>query len=327
LGSAKPPPSPVTPKVPPQLVACGPRDFFRIGQGSLETFEIAAELPPPQIRGSRIAQKTNDLAMSDPLNLVSLPKRYVIVIAKDGVFRYEIGQKQLDPFPPIDAAGPLFAWTDPARVNTFFVHALGSGKLGEYTLTGPSRGDAKAKPAPPQAARETVELAQFDARLFALQADGTPLYSTPKGLVRRGHESEPLPFPEPSGPAVTLFADASPERYWASDASGRLALFDPKQGAAPAFTASVPGVVLDAAIDGQRVLVLSMALDAHSYRPALTVFADGKQQAHLRIGPLMTRTVPELDFCPIPGRPWVVVATRRWMQLIDWETRRLLAEW
>ncbi len=325
MSAPKPLAQPVTPTMPAQLLVCGDRDFYRITQSLLEAFEIAEKLPPPQIRGSRVARKVTEVPIDGPLTVFSPAKKNVVVIAKGGLFRYELGQANARRYAPISAKGPLSAWPDPRAANSFHVHAAGSEKLEDYALPTGDSDSPKAAAKPP---RKTTNLPGFDARLFTLLADGAPLYSTPKGLVRSGDESHPVPFSEPSGPAVILFADAAPDRFWSADASGKLALFDQKQGAAPMFTANVPGVVLDTTTEGDRVGVLSLEVVEQSYRPTVTIFSNGKEQARLPLGPSFgAREQPVLDLCLVSGRPWFVVGGTRWLQLLDWESHRLLAEW
>lgn len=324
----KPSPKPVTPSVPPELVACGSeRDFYRLAWSTLDVYQIAKELPPPQIRGSRIAQKTNEVTLGEPLNVFMAAKKSVVAIAKDGVFHYEAGQRNARRHAPISTAVPIFAWPDPRRPDSFYVRNSGDAKLHEYSLSSLPSVDADANPPSVQAARQTEALPGFDARLFALLADNTPSYSTSKGLVRRGKESQPTPLPESSGPPTLLFADAAPQRYWTADASSRLALWDPERGASPVFTASVPGVVIDAAAQGDRVAVLSITHEGQTYLPIVTIFSNGKELARIDTGPTFLRQPPALDLCLIPGLPWVLVGGQRWLQLLDWESRRLLAEW
>ena len=321
----KPLAEPVTPKVPPQLVACGERDFYRITGNALQVFEIAKELPPPNIRGSRIAVQTNELTVEEPSNVI-LPAKSVLVIAKGGVLRYEPDQKRATLHAPIQASAPLVVWPDPRRADSFRVRAAGDEKLKEFSLPGLPSGDAGGPAAPARAARRIEDLPGFDGRLVTVLADGTPFYSTTKGLIRRGRVSQPNPVPV-SSPATILFGDSSPDRHWTADASGRLALFDQKQGDSPIFTSSVRGVVIDAALASDKVAVLGMDTDGQSYRPTVAIFSNGKERARLEIGPSFARTPPELDLCLIAGHPWVLVGGRRWMQLIDWESGRLLAEW
>ena len=320
----KPRPAPVTPKVPPQLVACGERDFYRITKSALQVFEIAKELPPPNIRGSRVAVQTNELTVNEPSNVLSPARKSVLVIAKGEVLRYELDQKRARHYAPIQASAPLLAWADPRRADSFRVHAAGDEKLGEFSLTGPLTFDAGAPASPALAARHVDDLPGFDRRLFTVLADGTPLYSTAKGLVRRGREAHPSPL---SPTSAILFGDSNPARHWTADASGHLALWDEKQGASPIFNSNVPGVVIDAAVEGDRVAVLSLDSDGQSYRPTVTIFSNAKEHARLPIGPSFARTQPELDLCLIAGLPWVLIGGRSWMQLIDSESGRLLAEW
>jgi hypothetical protein len=325
--TSKLPPAPVTPSVPLELVACAARDVYRITWDSLQVFELAAEPPPPQIRGSRVARQTNQVSVAKPLNLILAPRKSVLVVAKEGLFRYEAGQKTLRRYAPIPASAPLVAWPDPRHADSLLVRTAGDEKLREYSLAGLASVAPDAAPVAAQSARRVLELAGFDARLFTLLSDGTPFYSTAKGLVRLGRESQPVPFPEPAAPPALIFADSSPDRYWAADALGRLVLRDQKQGMAPVFTGSVPGVVIDAAQEGEWVAVLSVELQHRSYVPTVTIFSNGKELARVNLGPSLTRQPPELDLCLIPGRPWVLVGGRRWLQLFDWESRRLLAEW
>jgi hypothetical protein len=312
--------------VAPELVACGDRDFYRITRSALQVFEIARELPPPQIRGSRIALQTREVPIPEPLNVFSPAPKKVVVLAKEGVYRYELGQKDARRQAPIAASAPLFAWTGPRQTNSFHVRAAGDEKVREYSMGGPDV-DAGAPQAPAQPARRVEDLPAFDGRLFTVLADKTPLYSTPKGLVRRGNEAEPLPFPESPDRATILFADSAAARYWSGDASGRVALWGLGKSASPLASAGVPGVIIDAAQEGERVAVLSLKLDGKGYVPSVTIFTNGKELARVDTGPTGSRQLPELDLCLIAGRPWVVVGTRRWLQLIDWESRRLLAEW
>src|SRR5262245_10467 len=133
---------PVTPDVPPELVACGERDFYRISQGLLEVFESALELPPPQIRGSRVARKIDEVAIEAPLNVFSPAKKSALVIAKESVVRYELGQPGARRYAPISAKSPLVAWPDPQRADSFRVHAAGEAKLRHYRLGRLPKADA-----------------------------------------------------------------------------------------------------------------------------------------------------------------------------------------
>jgi len=318
---------PVTPALPPELVACGDGNFYRITQKELEIFEVAQVLPPPQIRGSRIARKTTEVTVDEPLAVVSTAKKGALVIAKRGVFRFELGQTRAQSFAPIPVQSPLVAWPDPRRADSFHVRTLADRRLLKYTLPSVASVDSDASP-PAKVAEQVSNLTGFDGRLFTVLADGEPLYSTPKGLVRGGDESRPLPLLESSGPATLLFADASPDRHWTAGASGHLALWDRKQGDSPIATPTVPGVVIDAAQEGERVAVLSMELVENTYQPTVTIFSHGKEQGRLHIGrSIGAREQPKLDLCLVPGRPWVVVGGMLWVQLLDWESRRLLAEW
>lgn len=320
-GPPAPPPKPaVTPSVPPQLVACGSgRDFYRITDKALEVFEVSKKIPPPQVRGSAAALQTAAVAMAEPLNVISVARDGVLVIGKQNVFRYVPGSKSARASAPIPTPGPLVAWSDPARSGSFWVRVAGEKSLRSYTPA------AAPKAAPSQ--REQA-LPDFDARLFTVLSDGTPFYSTPKGLVRAGDEAEAAAVPRPSEPATLVFADAVADRFWAADARGNLGLWQRKQEGAPVFSASVPGAVIDVAVEGERVAVLSVDVVDQNYRPTVTVFSDGKQKAQQRVsGTPAADGPPKLDLCLIPGRPWVVVGGTRWMQLVDWETPRLLSEW
>ena len=86
--------------------------------------------------------------------------------------------------------------------------------------------------------------------------------------------------------------------------------------------------MIDVASEGDRIAVLSMAKSARKYRPTITIFSGGIQRAQLRMGETLTaHPEPQLDVCLITGRPWVVVGGRTWLQVLDWSTPRLLAEW
>lgn len=319
---------PVTPKVPPQLVACSVRTFYRISQSALDVFEIALDLPPPQIRGSRVSRKIAEVGIEEPLNVLSPGKMSALVIATGGVFRYELGKTGAERYAPIPAKSPLVAWPDRGRSQSFHVHSAGEAQVREYTLARIASGHAASPEVAAKVSEKIATLPELDGRLFTVLADGTALYSTPKGLIRNQDASPPAPFPSLSGPATLVFADGSAERYWAADASGKLALFDRTAGAPPIATPAVPGVVIDTATDGERVAVLSMTAVDQSYQPTVTIFSNGKEQGRLQIGPSIgTRAQPKLDLCLVAGLPWVVVGSTRWLQLLDWESRRLLAEW
>lgn len=320
-------PAPVTPPVPPQLLVCNQRDFYRITQTSLQVFEIAAELPPPQIRGSRISVQTNEVAAGEPLNVFLDSKKRVVVLSKDAVYRYAPEKKETQRYAPIPSSAPLYAWPDAKRADSFHVRTASDEKLGEYSLEGLPDLLPDAPPAPPQTPRQVENLPGFDTTLFTLLANETPLYSTAKGLVQRGNEANAAPLPKAPGPVTLLFADAFPDRYWTADAAGGLSFWDPKQRATPMFSATVPGVVIDSAVESDRVAVLSLERTDRSYLPVVTIFARNKQIGRIDAGPSISRQQPQVDLCLIAGRPWVLIGTKRWMQLLDWESRRLLAEW
>lgn len=192
------------PAAPPQLVACGALDFYRITEDALQVFEVSPQIPPPHIRGSRVAKQSLRLEVREP-STVSVLNRRVVVTANGEAFSFRLGEASLRPL-------------------------------------GPSASEPPPKPA------------------------------------------------------------ASPER--------------------------VPGTVIDVSSEGPRLAVLSLEADGQFYRPIVTVFEQGKQRGRVRLGPSPTLTgQPELDLCLLPGRPWVVVGGRYWVQLLDWTTSRLLAEW
>jgi hypothetical protein len=323
----EPLPPPVTPKVPPELVACGERVIYRITEKSLDVIETAAELPPPQIRGSRVARQTAELGVDEPLNVVSTAKTGAIVIAKGGVFSYELGQTRARRFAPIPTNGPLVVWANRRSAESFHVLAVGDEVVREYSIAGRPSSDAGA-PKGPAKPRRVTNLPEFDGRLFTMLADGTPMYSTQKGLVRLGDEPRTAAFSDVSPRAAILFADPSPDRFWLANAAGKLDLWDRKQSASPTLSSAVPGVVIDAAQEGERVAVLGIELNDQGYQPTVTIFSNGKQQGRLNVGlSIGLRAQPKLDLCLVPGRPWVAVGGTQWLQLLDWETRRLLAEW
>lgn len=306
-----------TPGVPPQLVACGSgRAFYRITDQALEVFEVSKSIPPPQVRGSSAAVKTADIPLEAPLNVVAVANKAVLVIGKRNVFRYESGDERVRASKPIPTPGPLFVWPDAANARSFWVRVLGEKKLYQYTA---GQGAAMA--------REQA-LADFDARLFTVLSDGTPFYSTPKGLVGAKDPVGAAPASKPDETATVVFPDVVPDRYWVADARGNLAQWDRKSARAPVFSAQVPGAVIDVALEGKRVAVLSVDVDGQSYRPTVTIFSEGQERSQRRVsGTPGASGPPELDVCLIPGRPWVVVGGKQWMELVDWETPRLLSEW
>jgi len=228
-------------------------------------FQIAEHLPPPQIRGSKVAQQTDRVELADPLNVVSLSKKSVLVIAEAAVLRYQLGEKAPQRYAAVPVRGPLFVSLDPRAVDGFWLRTLGEDEPQHYALSSLALGDAGVP-------RVRAELPRSVA-----------------GALDAGAPSEAAPL---------------------------------------AFAASLPGVLIDTATDGDRVGVLSMELVGDTYQPALAVFSQGKEEARLKLGPSVgLQLQPKLDLCLIPGRPWVVVGNTQWLQLLDWSSRRLLAEW
>jgi hypothetical protein len=264
--------------------------------------------------------------MEGPLNLFSLQKGRVLVIAKNHLVRHELGQTSRR-YAPIREPGPLLGWSDPTSPDSFWVRSLDSESLSHYALSSlafSGETSASSRAAPDQ----VKSLPGFDSRLFTPLIDGKPLYSTKTGLLRLGSAAGPAPFPDLITTPTLLFADASPARYWAADASGNLRRSDFEKRDSPVVTARVPGVVIDVATEGERVAVLSLELQGQSYRPSVTIFERGEQRGRLSIGPsVATGAQPQLDLCLIGGRPWIVVGSRHWLQLLDWSAPRLLAEW
>lgn len=86
--------------------------------------------------------------------------------------------------------------------------------------------------------------------------------------------------------------------------------------------------MIDTATEGDRVAVLSLELVGRDYRPTVSIFSKAGQTHRLNVAATdASEGPPELDLCLVPARPWVVVGTRRWLQLLDWDPPRLLAEW
>lgn len=328
VAAPKPTAAPVVnaPKIPPQLVACGQLEFYRIDQRSLGVFEIAKKQPPPHIRGSRVARQVAKFDLTDPRSVLTWAERQVLVIAKDAVAKYEIGKDALDRYAPIDVERPLWAWTDPKRPGAFSVHAFGESEVRTYTLSRLGSVGAAGAATAVESQVQQRALPELDSRWFTVLADGTPFYSTPGGMRRLGTDASTSALPPPS--AALLFPDADPARYWAADANGTVTLHGSSKDATPKLTEHLEGAVIDAAHDGDRVAVLTLSADASSYRPTVTVISHGKVEKRLPIGPTPAWVgQPKLDLCLIPGRPWVVVGGLQWIQLLDWTGPRLLAEW
>jgi hypothetical protein len=265
------------------------------------------------------------VALPEPLNLLSLGPRRVLVIARDAVYHYEFGKAEAERHAANDTKGPQWAWVDRDESKSFWARARGERSLRNYALASLAvdSGRAPSTPRPPDRVRE---LANFDSRLFALLADGTPVYSTSEGLrILRGDTPSPVRGAPRS--AASLFGDAAGNRFWTADALGKLALWE-GEAENDVSGAQVSGTVIDVARDGSRLAVLSLELNGHSYQPSVTVFSDGRQDALLHIGPTdASHGQPTLDLCLLPGRPWVVVAGKHWLQLLDFSAPRLLAEW
>jgi hypothetical protein len=237
------------------------------------------------------------LDVAEPLNVITLGEQSVLVIAKGNVLRYRRGEKQARPSAPIPTPPSLFAWPDEEDANSFWVRVHGESQSQHYTLPG---------------------------------VTGDP---SPHLKPKKTHRTEPLApdatgLPPASGSAALVFRDSSPDRYWTADASGTLRLKNRDRPEPPVFTSRVPGVVIDSAVEGDDVAVLSMALEGNGYRPTVTIFSKGRERGRLRLGPSVASFgQPELDLCLLAGRPWLVVGGRQWLELFDWSGPRLLAQW
>lgn len=278
--------------------------------------------------------------MEQPLDVVALSGKGALVIAKNDVYRYQLGETRAQRYAATTAREPLQAWADPRAADAFWVRQAREGLLQQHTLASkpsngsksPPRGTTPTPTDEPQhvlSAARSVELPEFDRGLFTLLADGTPLYSTPAGLRRQGDTAKAPPLPRPPGEVSLLFADSARDRYWSANADGNLSLWSTRaKSEAPVLSARVPGVVIDAATEGDRVAVLSLKLIGQDYRPTVSIFSKNGQSHQLNIAATdASDGPPEIDLCLIPNRPWVVVGTRRWLQLLDWDPPRLLAEW
>jgi hypothetical protein len=331
-GVALPPaPLPVTPAMSPQLVACGQRDFYRITQDALQVFEVAPVIPPPSIRGSRVARQTTQTAMVEPHNVLALAGTGALVLGKDNVLRYTLGETQAQRYAPLPVAGPFVTWLEPRTAGSFWIRASGK-QLRQYSLGAVAAHKSKApSPAPVEGtvtAGRVEELTGFDSRLFTLLADGTPLFSTAEGLRQRGEKSPSKPLATVPGAATSLFADPVQDRYWTADAAGKLNLWDLTGAGTPLLSSQVGGVVIDAAVQGTTLAVLSIELIGQNYQPSVTIFVKGEQVKRVSLAPSVASAgQPKLDVCLLPDRPWVVVGGKRWLQLLDWSAPRLLAEW
>jgi hypothetical protein len=260
--------------------------------------------------------------VASPENVIVLGEGSVLVAGEKNLFRYRKGANEAEPSAPIPAGDGLFLWRDDASADSFWVRALGDQELRRYTWPA---GDS---PGPAKLGHDAEAVADFDGRLFAVLSDGVPVYSTARGLGRPGSDAPVAPVPPLSKPGTLLFADASPDRYWTADPLEGVALRNLGKPEPPVLKDPVPGVVIDAAIEGDRVAVLSMELKNQAYRPSVSVFSKGQQAGQLNIGPSAAHLgQPPLDVCLIEGRPWVVVGGRHWLQLLDWTGPRLLAEW
>jgi hypothetical protein len=310
--------------MPPQLVACEGLHFYRITEDSLHVFEASTRVPPPQLRGSATASHSARIEVGNPRNVIALGKNRVLVAGEKNTFRYQTGAKEAEPGTPLASGAPSFLWRDRKSDASFWVRALGEKKLHRYTW--PSGAEPPAITA--KLGHSVEPLSEFDARLFVVLSNGVPLYSTKEGLSEPSKVGSVGPLPSRSKPGTIVFADAAHDRYWTADASGALTLSKVVQPKPPLLSARVPGVVIDAAVEGDRVAVLTMELEAQVYRPTVTVFAKHGPEGQLSIGPSMAHLgQPALDLCLIEGRPWVVVGGRQWLQLLDWAGPRLLAEW
>jgi len=255
----------------------------------------------------------------------------VLVIAQDALLRYKFDDPQVRRYPPISTPEGLFAWSDRRRPDSFATHTANKSTLEEYTL--PllrEKGAPDSSAVLEKLASQETNLPGFDLRIFSVLADGKAIYSTASGLVRSEHGAEQPtpPFHVLSGLTTLVFADPSPSDYWTSDLEGNLKRWTLNDPASQPLKAHVPGVVIDTAVDGERLAVLSMTKDAQSYRPMVTVFVDGHQTGSLVLAPSAGNLgQPKLDLCLISGRPWIVVGGGQWLQLLDLDPPRLLAEW
>lgn len=250
-----PPAPPTTPNPPPQFIACGKLDFYRITREALQVFELSPIVHPPHIRGGKIARQTTQIEMEQPLNVVALSGKGALVIGKTDVYRYQLGETRARRHAAQEVSEPLHAWADPRSADAFWIRRSRDGTLLQHTLSPAPRSGSDSAPAaaqatPPSAATRppdvgaarTEELSGFERGLFTLLGDGTPLYSTSAGLRRHGDTAKTPVFTKPPGDVSLIFADSVRDRFWSASADGDLNLWSTRaKSEDPVFSAKVPG--------------------------------------------------------------------------------------
>lgn len=354
------PAEPKTPKTPPQHVACGVRDFYRVTGDALQVFQSAEVIPPPAIRGSAVARQIDEHEQHKPSNVVAFAGG-ALSAGENATVHYQEGKATQHP--PLDGSAPRTLWADSKKERAFWVHREGAAQFDQYTLAPtpnaqttkatpepknlekpnnaqqPAKADNPAEPedSPTGSARATREplkptasrkLPGFDGRAFAVMPNGSPYYSTPSGLLEAAVISPAEHHPQLQPSAHLLLASTRPTELWTSDERGDLALWRGNRSDAPERTWKIPGAIIDVEKRDDTIVVLSLELSGDSYRPTITVITKGERVTQFHVAPSPASLgLPVVDLCVLRDRPWVVVGTSQWLQLLDWTSRRLLAEW
>lgn len=314
----------VAPDIPPQVLACGKLGFVRLTETGFDAFSTSLR--------KRLAR----IDLAEPQCALALSGDSTLVVGKHEVVRYYRGQKQAPRFARIPLLGPLQAWADPQDIDSFWVRYLRDPDLHYYTLVDADRSVTFG---------QVRNLPDFDRRHFTLLADGSPFYTTERGLLQlEGNATRESPPPALLGALNGVWPAARLDRYWVSSDAGELKLFEQSRGEPLRRSHRVDGVPYAVDVDGERLAIVSVSQTGSQVDWHLSVIRGDETVARLELPmtlPLSSDVTAQQtdtpssalddhdnrDVCLLQGRPWVLAGGKRLLQLFDYEKQELLQTW
>jgi hypothetical protein len=313
-----------------QLLSCDERGFVRLTHDGMEAYS-AHDLR--RIANQHIPSSRGVVALGGGTHLI---------LARDRVYRYFHGQTQARSFSKVPVLGPTQVFSDPSDVNRFTLRYLRDDALHLYTLD-PATQERRA-----QAGLDAVQLGlqpiesrltlgevspleSFDGQLLTRLRDGSWLYTSSNGLMRKTQSAAAsVAAPKIQSELALLLPDERLDRYWALSQSGEAALMEFSRGAPRVRRIELGGMPYAAT---QRVETLAAIVveagSAGGRNWSLKVYERERLRAVFRLpdaagalGDRIQRALANRDLCLFPGRPWVLVGGRDGVTLFDFRARR-----